>query len=209
MNFCPCLLSSSDLSNIDKWFLRNRSLLAVAATIATRNKQELELLFSDAGGVDLSFFSNSTLPQFVRHFLLKGTLQDVEVFQKRLRRLLGDATFLEAFMHSGSNLNSKLKPQPNSNTIPNYRLSRIKLKHKDISFLDFRSTLCQPCKGNLPMPTICLIWTLLSSITQSSSITDGMQLICWKLFAFLSMYLPIVVVLLNVLGRSWRYLVLL
>ena len=74
---------------------------AVAATIATRNNQELQDLFKDGAAMDYSFFSNSTLPQFVRHFLLKGTLQDVEVFQKRLRRLLGDATFLEAFMHSG------------------------------------------------------------------------------------------------------------
>ena len=77
------------------------SLLAVAATTATRNDEELHALFSDAGTFDLSFFSNTTASQFFRHFLLKGTLQDVEVLQKRLRRLLGDATFLEAFMHSG------------------------------------------------------------------------------------------------------------
>ena len=70
--------------------------------MATRNDGELRTLFSESGSFDLSFFSNSTLSQFFRHFLLKGTLQDVEVLQKRLRRLLGDATFLQAFMHSGS-----------------------------------------------------------------------------------------------------------
>lgn len=74
---------------------------AVAATIASRNDEELRNLFSEAGSFDLSFFSNSTASQFFRHFLLKGTLQDAEVLQKRLRRLLGDSTFLESFLHSG------------------------------------------------------------------------------------------------------------
>lgn len=77
------------------------SLFAVAATTATRNDAELQELFSDAASFDLSFFSNTTASQFLRHFLLKGTLQDVEVLQKRLRRLVGEGTFLEAFMHSG------------------------------------------------------------------------------------------------------------
>ena len=69
--------------------------------MATRNDEELNELFREAGSFDLSFFSNSTASQFLRHFLLKGVLQDVEVLQKRLRRLLGDATFLQAFAHSG------------------------------------------------------------------------------------------------------------
>lgn len=59
-------------------------------------------LFKHMSEFDLSFFSNSTASQFVRHFLLKGTLQDIEVLQKRLRRLLGDLTFLEAFILSGT-----------------------------------------------------------------------------------------------------------
>ena len=58
-------------------------------------------LFKHMSEFDLSFFSNSTASQFLRHFLLKGTLQDIEVLQKRLRRLLGDLTFLEAFNLSG------------------------------------------------------------------------------------------------------------
>lgn len=70
--------------------------------MATRNDEELKKLFEEADTFDLSFFSNNTAAQFFRHFLLKGTLQDVEVLQKRLRRLLGDATFLEAFMHTGA-----------------------------------------------------------------------------------------------------------
>ncbi len=52
--------------------------------------------------VDLSFFSNSTFGQFVRHMLLKGTLQDHTVLQKRLRIVLEDVTFLDAYNKSGA-----------------------------------------------------------------------------------------------------------
>ncbi len=76
-------------------------LAAVAAIVATRNDEMLRDLFKHMSEFDLSFFSNSTASQFLRHFLLKGTLQDIEVLQKRLRRLLGDLTFLEAFNLSG------------------------------------------------------------------------------------------------------------
>lgn len=74
----------------------------MAAIVATRNDDMLRDLFKHMSEFDLSFFSNSTASQFVRHFLLKGTLQDIEVLQKRLRRLLGDLTFLEAFILSGA-----------------------------------------------------------------------------------------------------------
>jgi TAG lipase/steryl ester hydrolase/phospholipase A2/LPA acyltransferase len=77
----------------------------VAAAIATRNDAELTEMFAHAEGFDLTFFANSTAGQFARHLLLKGTLQDAEVLQKRLRRLLGDATFSQAFQHSGRVLN--------------------------------------------------------------------------------------------------------
>ena len=76
-------------------------MAAVAAIVATRDDNMLAELFSHLGDFDLSFFSNSTASQFVRHFVLKGTLQDMEVLQKRLRMLLGDLTFLEAFNLSG------------------------------------------------------------------------------------------------------------
>ena len=79
-------------------------MVAVAAIVATRNDDMLRDLFKHMSEFDLSFFSNSTASQFVRHFLLKGTLQDIEVLQKRLRRLLGDLTFLEAFILSGRHL---------------------------------------------------------------------------------------------------------
>ncbi|KAK9795501.1 hypothetical protein WJX73_009996 [Symbiochloris irregularis] len=82
----------------------------VAAIVATRNDAELHELFDGSATMDLSFFSNSTASQFLRHFLLKGVLQDAEVLQKRLRRLLGDATFLQAFAHSGRILNVAVSP---------------------------------------------------------------------------------------------------
>lgn len=58
-------------------------------------------LFKNMEHFDLSFFSNSTAVQFMKHLVLKGTLQDIEVLQKRLQSLLGYLTFLEAFELSG------------------------------------------------------------------------------------------------------------
>ena len=59
--------------------------------------------------MDLSFFSNSTFGQFVRHILLKGVLQDHTVLQKRLRIVLEDVTFLDAYTKSGVARKSSLQ----------------------------------------------------------------------------------------------------
>ncbi len=75
---------------------------AVAATTATRNDVELREMFDHADEVDLSFFANRTPGEFFSHFVLKGTLQDSDVLQRGLKRLLGDCTFLQAFQHSGA-----------------------------------------------------------------------------------------------------------
>ena len=75
---------------------------AVAACVGTRNDAELAELFDNAERFDLSFFSNNTLAEFAKHFLRTGTLQDGRVLAMRLERLLGNATFLQAFHHSGA-----------------------------------------------------------------------------------------------------------
>ncbi len=85
-------------SNPPHVFLR----CAVSAIIATRNDEELAALFKAMHEVDLSFFSNSTFGQFVRHMLMKGTLHDHTVLQKRLRIVLEDVTFLDAYNKSGA-----------------------------------------------------------------------------------------------------------
>jgi len=77
----------------------------ISAIIATRNDEELAALFQAMHEVDLSFFSNSTFGQFVRHMLMKGTLHDHTVLQKRLRIVLEDVTFLDAYNKSGRILN--------------------------------------------------------------------------------------------------------
>lgn len=74
---------------------------AVAATTATRSDAELREMFDHADEVDLSFFANRTPGEFFSHFVLKGTLQDSDILQRGLKRLLGDCTFLQAFQHSG------------------------------------------------------------------------------------------------------------
>ena len=74
---------------------------AVAACVGTRDDEELKELFDNAESFDLSFFSNNTVAEFVKHFISTGTLHDARVLQMRLKRLLGNATFLQAFQHSG------------------------------------------------------------------------------------------------------------
>lgn len=74
---------------------------AVAGCVGTRDDDELKELFDNAEGFDLSFFSNNTIAEFAKHFISTGTLHDARVLQMRLKRLLGNATFLQAFQHSG------------------------------------------------------------------------------------------------------------
>ncbi len=73
----------------------------MAACVGTRDDEELKELFDNAESFDLSFFSNNTVAEFVKHFISTGTLHDARVLQMRLKRLLGNATFLQAFQHSG------------------------------------------------------------------------------------------------------------
>ena len=74
---------------------------AVAGCVGTRDDEELKELFDNAESFDLSFFSNNTIAEFAKHFISTGTLHDARVLQMRLKRLLGNATFLQAFQHSG------------------------------------------------------------------------------------------------------------
>ena len=73
----------------------------MAACVGTRDDEELKELFDNAESFDLSFFSNNTVAEFVKHFISTGTLHDARVLQMRLKRLLGNGTFLQAFQHSG------------------------------------------------------------------------------------------------------------
>ncbi|KAL4443986.1 hypothetical protein ABPG75_011723 [Micractinium tetrahymenae] len=79
----------------------------VCALAATRTDSELAGMLCGASlaDFDLSFFSSSTAPQFVAQLLAQGTLHDHDVLVKRLRHLLGDLTFMEAFQHTGRVLN--------------------------------------------------------------------------------------------------------
>ncbi|PSC75941.1 Triacylglycerol lipase SDP1 isoform A [Micractinium conductrix] len=80
----------------------------VSAILCTRSEPELQEVFEslrELGSVDIDFYSFNTLSQIVKHILLKGTLQDHTVLQERLRRVLGDLTFAEAYHRSGRILN--------------------------------------------------------------------------------------------------------
>lgn len=94
-NLLPRVLSGSSAGAI------------VAALICTRTDQELVELFAELPerlqGID--FYSSNTAGQILKHLVLKGTLQDHNVLQERLQRLLGDMTFQEAYSRSGRILN--------------------------------------------------------------------------------------------------------
>ncbi len=74
---------------------------AVAAIVSTHTDRELSSMFQNLSEYDLSFFNNTTTAQFVKHLLTKGTLQDIGFLQKRLRMLIGDLTFAEAYERTG------------------------------------------------------------------------------------------------------------
>jgi hypothetical protein len=89
-----------------KFGCTNHLPFAVSAIICTRTESEVAEVFdslSDIGGIE--FYSFNTVGQLLRHMLLKGTLQDHTVLQDRLRRILGDLTFAEAYQRSGRILN--------------------------------------------------------------------------------------------------------
>ena len=100
-----CTLVQAHLSCLQLQTSNFRSItccaFAVAACVGTRDDEELKELFDNAESFDLSFFSNNTVAEFVKHFISTGTLHDARVLQMRLKRLLGNATFLQAFQHSG------------------------------------------------------------------------------------------------------------
>ena len=94
-NLLPRVLSGSSAGAI------------VVALVGTRTRSELIDLFSslDTTVNQMDFYSHNTPYQLTRHLLTKGTLQDYRVLQDRLRLLLGEHTFEEAYARSGVALN--------------------------------------------------------------------------------------------------------
>ncbi len=94
-NLLPRVLSGSSAGAI------------VVALVGTRTRSELTDLFSslDTTLNHMDFYSHNTPYQLTRHLLTKGTLQDHRVLQDRLRLLLGEHTFEEAYARSGIALN--------------------------------------------------------------------------------------------------------
>ncbi|GAX78039.1 hypothetical protein CEUSTIGMA_g5481.t1 [Chlamydomonas eustigma] len=82
----------------------------VSAMIATRTDPELRDLFSKIDQFEMLFFNNNSTAQLVMHVIKKGSLQDMAFMIKRLRTLLGDLTFLEAYERTGRILNVTVCP---------------------------------------------------------------------------------------------------
>lgn len=93
-NMLPRVISGSSAGSI------------VSAILCTRSESELADVFDSMSEISsIEFYSFNTVGQILRHMLLKGTLQDHVVLQERLKRILGDLTFAEAYQHSGRILN--------------------------------------------------------------------------------------------------------
>ena len=82
----------------------------VCAIIATRTDIELSDMFSRIHQFDMNFFNNSSGVELVKHLIKNGSLQDISFMIKRLRALLGELTFLEAFERTGRILNVTVCP---------------------------------------------------------------------------------------------------
>lgn len=79
----------------------------VAALAATRTDTELASLLDDVSTLDLAFFSHAAaVPAGTAgSIFLTAPKRDTDAFMKRLRHLLGDLTFLEAYTRTGRVLN--------------------------------------------------------------------------------------------------------
>jgi TAG lipase/steryl ester hydrolase/phospholipase A2/LPA acyltransferase len=81
----------------------------VASIIATRTADELRELFHDEASFraflpDMTFFSGATLGESVSNYVRTGALHDIAFFQTRLRAILGDITFQDAYDRSGGRI---------------------------------------------------------------------------------------------------------
>ena len=92
-NLLPRVLSGSSVGAV------------ICAIICTRNDAELVDLMEKFYYLDLTFFNNSSIFQILKHLISKGSLHDIGFLAYRLRALLGDYTFQEAYEKSGRILN--------------------------------------------------------------------------------------------------------
>ncbi|KAL4443669.1 hypothetical protein ABPG75_011406 [Micractinium tetrahymenae] len=93
-NLLPRVVSGSSAGSIGS------SLLCTHTDAEVR---ELVSEFPTTPGLD--FFAHNNTGQHMRHLIRSGYIQDHDFFQGRLRRLLGDLTFLDAYQRSGRILN--------------------------------------------------------------------------------------------------------
>lgn len=78
----------------------SKSGAIVCAIAATRTDSDLYNLFENLESIDLSFFTTATSIQTALH-VLAGAPQRTDLMRKRLRHLLGDLTFSEAYTITG------------------------------------------------------------------------------------------------------------
>lgn len=82
----------------------------VAAIACVRTDGELRETFDHINTLDIQFFGNNTTISLLQNFLKHGCLEDAACLTSRLRDILGDMTFREAFDRTGRVLNVSVSP---------------------------------------------------------------------------------------------------
>lgn len=82
----------------------------VASIICIRTDEELSEVFSKLETADLDFFEENKTVNLVKNFIEKGHAQDLSYLTQRMRTILGDITFKEAYDRTGRVLNITVCP---------------------------------------------------------------------------------------------------
>lgn len=69
----------------------------VSSLLGCYSDDELKEAFENVENIDLVFYSNSSMREYLGHFLLKGHLHDPEFLCDKLKKLIKNITFLEAY----------------------------------------------------------------------------------------------------------------
>ena len=97
-NLLPQIIAGSSVGSI------------VAAIISVRTNEELIETFHHLDEMDLSFFNDHKTINLIKNFLEKGYLYDDETLIQKLRIVLGEYTFKEAYERTGRILNVSVTP---------------------------------------------------------------------------------------------------
>ena len=141
----------------------------VASLAATRTDSELTALLDDVNTLDMSFFSHAAaVPAGTAgSIFLTAPQRDSDAFMKRLRHLLGDLTFLEAYTRTGRVLNLSVAAAGTSE--PPRLLNYLTAPHVVV----WSAVSCSSAFPGLPQPRELLARSAAGELVKFSSSSEG------------------------------------